>query len=146
MAGLVIASVMLGGCDVWERFADGVARLVATAFLIALAATALGGGAGLFASVRRPPTNASVVLAWAVAITTGFVVFALDQFIPDLRRHAPWVAFLPALGLPAGAFAIVGSARLARARGLHLGVVAALGVVGAGYVAWLALVASHGLG
>ena len=143
---LVSATVVLGGCDAWDRLVERLARLIAIAFLVTLAPVALGGAAGLYVTLRRAPTGAALVVAWALAISAGFLVGILDQFIPALRRHAAWVAFLPALALPAGAWAIVGSARLARARGLPPWVVAGLGVVGAAYVAWLAVITAHGLG
>jgi hypothetical protein len=143
---LVAATVVLGGCDAWDRLVDRFARLLAVAFLIALVPFAVGGAAGLLLSLRRAPAGASVVAGWAMAVTSGLVIGLLDQFLADLQRHAAWAAVLPALGLPAGAWAIIGSARLARARGLPLWVIAVLGVTGAGYAGWLALVTVHAFG
>lgn len=140
------ASVLLSGCDVWDRFAERFATGVAIFFAAILAPVAIGAIGALLSGRGKPAAWVDVVLGWVFATASTFFIGILAQMLEGLYRHVPWVIALPCLGLPAAAWALITSAKLARQRELPAWVLGVIALIGAGYAGWIAYVVAGGFG
>jgi hypothetical protein len=142
----IVAAALLSGCDAWDRFVERFVFLLALFFASLLVPIAVGAAGALYTGLGKPATVVDVVFAWLFAAGSGFFAGLSGQFAGPFRKHAIWAVPLPLLALPAAAWALVHSAKLARQRGVPSWFEWVLGAVGVGYAGWIVYLVVHGFG